>query len=105
MATTVKLDMVKLAAVAGEVEACADGTTRVLVNGAAEIASGGMPGAQLAGAITAAGDQLVTRADRVESELRDWADAVRVGGEVFEAADRHLGTRARQATTGRQVAR
>jgi hypothetical protein len=105
MAAAVELDTDGLRAVARGVEACADGATRALIDRAAGIAGAGVPGSELSGAVAAAREQLVSRVDRIESALRDWSDAVRVGGEVVAATDRRLGATAVRTTTGRQVAR
>lgn len=104
-AAPVELDSARLLETARAVEACADGVTALLVGRAADAAGAAAPGSELSRAVDAVCEQLAGRAEGIEAALRDWAAAVRVGGEVFVATDRHLGAGVARAVTGRQVAR
>ena len=99
---TVQFDGDGLMGVAGRVESLADSQVRRLGHQAADAAAGGMAGSGVGLRLVDAGAELAGHADGFDEALRGWADAVRVGGEVFSATDRVL---SRRSAVGSQVAR
>lgn len=100
MGAQVRLDVDRIDGIARRVEGLLDGQPLAWVRSGADAGTHGTPGAQVPDALDEACGELVRRLDALGDALASWAAAVRVGGEVFVAADQRA-----RATTGVQVPR